>query len=798
MTFPKHIRKIEDPNRRAIAPYNFIELPDRVVTVDPESLPSGDRYHPERCTGTIKCTLTTESPLYTRCGWTPEDFAAHGDKSFHELPPEIKQKRANFFLNPITQNPVIPGSSIRGMLRTLVEIVSFSKIDRVSGHQRLFFRAVGSSDKKESWGKEYKQYVKPEIIKAGYLKQEKGKWTIQPAAENHGQSFCWVKESSLDLGKLGLKGFDTQNYEPQYLSISYKQAQIDYTDRAERLFAHDIDTPDIHSKKGILVTSGHMKQGDEPSPRRNHCIVFPVDTDAKPLELDDKAIEHYRNALTDFQKKSPFDKDWGFLKDGRPVFYYRDGESEIVGFFGQSPNFRIPYSPDGNGHATTVRNFIPPELRELASFDLADAIFGWVKQESKEEKLPDDFDRKYKQRAGRVFVTDALYKSNKDGIWYSESSVTPQILSEPKPTLFSHYLVQPEQDNPNADPLKIKHYASKPIEQTVIRGHKMYWHKGHDPKFELPPPKKVIKERKLVSDTDSTQTTKVKPIKQGVTFEFEIHFENLSDVELGALLWVLDLAQDDSYRLSLGMGKPLGMGAVKITHHLHISKRQERYKELLTNEQQWFAGYDDQPDSPKAYITKFDEHIRQKLGITESSSSLKEVRRIKMLLAMLRWEEQLSEEELDHRRYMENERDASPGQSYIGKAKKGKANEYAERPVLPTPLQVICWDKCDDNNGNSGGSGGSDRSTVSPPTVQSTKQEPSPFSEGQQIEAKVVDIQVQEGKKRKTTITYEINDSNCPAREEVYKKKVNLAVGDVVKVTVDKAQGRNIRKVKHL
>jgi CRISPR-associated protein (TIGR03986 family) len=197
MTFPKHIREIKDSNRRAVAPYNFVELPDRVVTVKPESLPSGERYHPERYTGIIKCTLTTESPLYTRCGWTPEDFAQYGDK-----PEEIKEKRANFFLDPITQNPAIPGSSIRGMLRTLVEIIGFGKIDRVSGHQRLFFRAVGSNENKESWGKEYKQYVKPEIIKAGYLKQEKEKWTIQPAIESHGKTFCWVKESSLDLDGL--------------------------------------------------------------------------------------------------------------------------------------------------------------------------------------------------------------------------------------------------------------------------------------------------------------------------------------------------------------------------------------------------------------------------------------------------------------------------------------------------------------------------------------------------------------------------------------------------------------------
>ena len=28
---PKHIDKITDPKRKAVAPYNFVELPDKVV-----------------------------------------------------------------------------------------------------------------------------------------------------------------------------------------------------------------------------------------------------------------------------------------------------------------------------------------------------------------------------------------------------------------------------------------------------------------------------------------------------------------------------------------------------------------------------------------------------------------------------------------------------------------------------------------------------------------------------------------------------------------------------------------------
>lgn len=684
---PRHIDNITAPNRRAIAPYNFVELPEKVVEAQPlpdqncyhdysEHLINGETLKIKRHTGRIECTLTTESPLYTRCGWSPEDFAKYSEppknmtqEEKDKWEKERKEVLAAFFAYSKNGLPVIAGSSIRGMLRTLVEIVSFSKIDRVSGHQRLFFRAVGSNPKKESWGKEYKKYVDPidhEKIKAGYLTKQGEKWYIQAACEDKSVTFSWVEESDLtNIAKF--KSFNDNNYEPQYFNVTYdsnslkrKEIKRNGIIVARPWFVSNIELQDSDSSSK-LVTSGNMKQTEDGnSPRCNHCIVFPVDKKAKLLPIDNTAIEHYRNALTDFQKDSPFDKDWGVLEEDRPVFYYHDGKSETVGFFGQSPNFRIPYSPEGNGHATTVLDFIPENLRELASIDLADAIFGWVKQESENEKLPKGFD---KQRAGRVFVTDALYQNNQNGIWYSEKPVTPQILSEPKSSYFPHYLVQPD-----ADKLELKHYASQPVEETVIRGHKLYWHKGSNPDFK----QKVL----------DTQTTEIKPINKGITFKFYIHFENLSDVELGALLWVLSLSSDKSQQLgigkqeekycfSLGMGKPLGMGAVKIDYQLHLSDRTARYNQLFDGDT-WKTGADNQTDTAKYVINAFEKHIIDEIccqdypkdHTREQLQHLNQLPRIEMLLAMLQCDEH------------------PKGTHYM------ELDDFKHRKVLPTPLDI--------------------------------------------------------------------------------------------------------------
>ena len=51
-------------------------------------------------------------------------------------------------------------------------------------------------------------------------------------------------------------------------------------------------------------------------------------------------------------------------------------------------------------------------------------------------------------------------------------------------------------------------------------------------------------------------------IKPSTRFSFDLWFNNLSNVELGALLWLLQLPE--AHHLALGGGKPLGLGAVRL------------------------------------------------------------------------------------------------------------------------------------------------------------------------------------------------------------------------------------------
>jgi CRISPR-associated protein (TIGR03986 family) len=129
----EHVKAVPG-ERTAIAPYNFVPLPQQVVRADPawyrEAHASYRRNH---FTGRIHCTLTTETPVFVRCGLTAVELAAGK---------EAKNQPDFFYQNPVSKQPVIPGSSLRGLLRSLVEIASHSKIDRVTDRQRYFYRAV--------------------------------------------------------------------------------------------------------------------------------------------------------------------------------------------------------------------------------------------------------------------------------------------------------------------------------------------------------------------------------------------------------------------------------------------------------------------------------------------------------------------------------------------------------------------------------------------------------------------------------------------------------------------------------
>ncbi|GAB4442124.1 MAG: TIGR03986 family CRISPR-associated RAMP protein [Anaerolineae bacterium] len=654
MSWPKH-KNPTQPGRKANAPYNFVPLPEVVVTA--ESLPEQDQYGSQRHTGFLKCTLTTETPLYTRCMMNSDFYRDFGDKLFYELGDEQKQERGRFFNLGNLEQPVIPGSSLRGMTRALVEILAYGKVQPVTA-ERLIYRSVGDQT---SFGDRYRERLMHEdsknqftpLVQAGYMRKKGSAWYIQPAqsiAAIGPTTFARIHEdqtrgltlknwySCRNARKIWVK-VDPYGYKP------VRHVEIKYADVVD---ASDKPTPGFI--EAVHVRSGHIDK------KKFDMVIFPPDTAADPIQIPREMVLTYREQISLEQEKLLGPN--GVLRDWQPVFYLLE-EGQLV-FFSHTKMLRLPYLKSPNF-------FVPPELRSNQQVDLAEAIFGYTGLQVEP-----------KSYAGRVFFGDAKLNQGQKDVFLTESPLIPQVLSGPKPTSFQHYLVQPNPDLQQVGLTKDHkpvmrflpaHYASSQ-EETAIRGHKLYWHKAH------PVSSATIEETDQAKLTRSPkQYTRIQPVKEGVLFTFNVYFENLSDVELGALLWALELPE--GYRHKLGMGKPLGLGSVKITLELYLSERTSRYKHLFSEDNQnWQTGFpldpntgQPQPSETNPLKNAFERYVMTQLkavGVTKGSK-LASLPRIQALLCLLSWEHRPRQSETE----------------YMPLA------AFRDRPVLPTPQDIL-------------------------------------------------------------------------------------------------------------
>lgn len=672
---PRH----KNPSRKertAVAPYNFIPPADPLITfADDERNPLAvdqSRYQDGRWTGWIDVTLTTRSPLYVRGSLTPPDHEKmeRQEKSGEQdNTPHLDKvrNRPDFFHTGNPSEPVIPGSSLRGMIRNLTEILGHGKLKPVM-NTPLVYRAVGdTSSHGEAYRKllmaeepDRKHYYTP-LFQAGYIrfKKETGRWYIQPAQKTaDGASYGRINHRRIPQGRLQ-PWYNSRNVQKIYVRFG----PLDFQ-KVKEGFLHIkyAKVPEAASNsagssltEAVLVRSGPMF-----SKKTEAVFLLPDDEkDWIPIpdgsDPEDKRdlVTAYRDQITLEQEKL-LGRD-GVLVDYQPVFYLiQDGK--LFFFFGHTQMFRVPYP-------RSPQDFLPPSHWDDGRMDFAEAMFGTARGKA-ETGL-----------AGRIFITDA-HLSNKESkdVWLPGNPVViPKVLSSPKPTTFQHYLAQPNPDVPQGKGLHT--YNSSPS-QTTLRGHKLYWHKGH----EVSRTDFAENERDIERQKDKIHT-QIKPVREGVQFTFKVYFENLLPAELGLLWWTIALPVADGreYCHKLGMGKPLGLGAVKLEPTLNLVDSKTRYNILFDaqeNPTQWANGVgkltqqalDEAVSNFETFILRRSKRPEGKLADTE---------RVQMLLAMLAW----PGPNPANTRYMEIEREDP-------QAKRGKTNEYKERPVLPDPLHV--------------------------------------------------------------------------------------------------------------
>ncbi len=596
----------------AKAPYNFIPLNDKVVESEYrkwEKIPGFKNYDDDKLTGYINLKIETKTPVYIR------DMKEINDK-------EDYQPTSFFFKDNEFR---IPGSSLRGLTRTMVEILSFGKFGFTEEERRFYFRAVGDTS---SRGIYYKKIMIDENdgcypkIKAGILVKKGMYYYIKVSNSIYRINYDIKSRNLIVEPKISLRNFEfrTIYFKPE-IPVLHKQHQVPLK---YALITKVSTNPKPEYKKGYIVSSG-----DFGKKKHMHWIID--EPGILERELNEKLIDEYindesRDEKTDLLKM--LEKN----KSGVPCFFVEDESGNILAF-GHTGMFRLPYSK-------SIKDHIPVDLTEENTLDITAAIFG---------------DEKH--HAGRVYFEDAFLSKEMKKESISMNEITPQILSGPKPTTFQQYLEQV--DGIKTDTKKLKHWN----DEANIRGNKMYWHKNvqTEKEFEFEGDKEKFKK----------VTTKITSIKSGTKFNGRIRFENLSEIELGALLFALELPKNHYHKI--GMAKPLGLGSIEITPELVLTDRNgenNRYKKLFDDDSWHLA---ENSSKTQEFKGKFEEHIKKE---TENNvDTIWNIPRLKQLKIMLDWNNTKKTDWKEKTRYFK-----------IGS--KGE-NEFKDRKVLPLPDELI-------------------------------------------------------------------------------------------------------------
>ena len=238
----------------------------------------------------------------------------------------------------------------------------------------------------------------------------------------------------------------------------------------------------------------------------------------------------------------------------------------------------------------------------MDNLSFSERLFGTIgdntkKDEGKKEELV--------ALSGRVFFEDA--KNYNFKMIDDKNLIILKAFGEPHPTLTTFYL-----DNTDKD------YNDN--EGIHIRGRKFYWH--HKDKIGTP----FSKYRKSVEMPKDTKgknkfayNSSLELMDINNEFEFEVHFENLTDEELGVLIYALEL--EDGLLHKIGKGKAFGFGSCKIAIEKFLLETKEKYETFFG---ELYKKETDKDNKKEEYINK----ARAKKYFDENRTNIKELKKI--------------------------------------------------------------------------------------------------------------------------------------------------------------------------
>ncbi len=498
------------------SPYNFVPLSKHVFMPDWSQIVSMDIPFSDGYSGSIDIEVENVAPVYIRNGGNhPEkQDEKHESRDYQE-----------FFQVTPNGSYAIPGTSLKGVIRNVLEIASFGRItadDHRYGVRDLRNQEVYTSHFTHNVGGAFEA-----TVDAGWLAEENEGWVLYPCDFAKIDHRNINQHLQLNLGRERESGCrKTLRYErsPEHAKVRFIIGQPARHNHGKGNFFYRKAEISFNPKDqaGVLVLTGQPSTG----PKAKHMEFVFFNDSKTPIKITDKTRKDFE--FIHSSDTGVPNEEWDFwrkrLRNGQrvPVFY--KGTKTSIDSMGLAMMFRLPYK---HSIHEAIGNTSPDHIKRNCP-DLAETIFGYV----------DDKDA----LRGRVqFETLEMSGSQKSG------ETVRAVLNGPKPTFYPNYLEQAG-DQLRGTLLKNR-YQTFMDDDCRIRGWKRY----------------PIRKGVTVNPGTRNVETCFKPMPVGCKFKGRVNLHNLRPTELGALLWCLTFGGNNAALHSLGMAKPLGYGAVKIS-----------------------------------------------------------------------------------------------------------------------------------------------------------------------------------------------------------------------------------------
>ena len=470
--------------------------------------------------GKIKCNLKNLTPIFI------------GNKT------DEKEEKTLTLKVEGNEKYVIPASTLKGEIRNIIEVLTTSCIKNVE-EERLDYR--GSAGGRKNVFGIIKKFPtanddgvifgadKVKVKFYNTIPKRKEPLEIENKFKNEGFYEIKVNDKYKNHISKDEKPKDPKADDPKAIN---NFTQFENITRGGTIEAILWVSSDIHNKKyqKILVPNG-----------KTYSFTMSEYEDLLYLIKQRKEAEEKNNNKFYINE----------LKVKDTIIFEADDKDKAKNLtFSEIPRLRYKMSP---------LDLIPEDFHPCTTENLCFAcrMFGTIGDHT-ENKNGEKKQEKITSMSSKIFISDALSINNKSK--ELEKKLILKSLGEPHPSLTRFYL----ENNGTYD----KNFK--------IRGRKFYWH--HQDKIGAG--KNYSNYLKTISDlASSTTNSTIWFLEPNQNFEFEVTFKDLTDEELGILIYSLELDQDLLHKF--GKAKAFGLGSCEIKITDCLLESSEKYNSFV-------------------------------------------------------------------------------------------------------------------------------------------------------------------------------------------------------------------------